>query len=1580
MAGVGIGDGPSFGMGMYQDRTPPTETAEKVTQKRAPLAAPNLLVTSSVPTIALHTDSGNEEIFHKEKDEPPAERASVLTSRLAMQLKNAEASASKAPRAPSPRKPSRSNDEEARMAVCKVCLDFDYRSEAGSTELDGTGSNGRRKRSGTVTLKSERRNKSTSDHTIKESEESYTDPKVSWKANEFTGPPLLLNPLSSDIDLQSREGNPTQLQLIGGTFVIETGNNDEEEENDLRNVLDAGLYAASAMMLETALLRNFLVVSTAVVSDFTCEGKEESEGAAAQDTSPIDNGPPLPRPNPEMKEGPPEKQTRWSTGIWSMMQYGSSDLSSAARKQHHSSIPSRSSNSDTKPTKKAERAAVGYSGKLGKIITSFTGNVSKRASKTDSAKPGSVDLAQGDTEDAQQSNCQNESSDKKENKEAHTYTPPLSISPYYPEHDATKKDDQEEESYLERLLSRQSLSLTVLEGLDVSLPLVNQQRQASEASTDSKRLPSSHARETSVDAESKGTASTLSVARSVASTSTESIRSSSGASQARPPTQLSSKASLASTTVDHDMSWTESNRRDVHFYQKTGDCRDVSLGQAIEEMAAKAIVLDKESKPVKEKEKEKGQTKKKDAGKGLDEEVLLESKYRVAQYLHGQSRVSVLALVAQGTSTPSSSTPSTAKGEDHGEIDLVAKSALLLAEQAQQQQQASQSSRGDDASVDGVPQEDNGTGREEICLWSANVQTGEETSVTAMSEETYLSSFGSFVEALVHHPMFDKDRYETVRLFKVGGITLKFQIQRIVVYDLLVEGPVVIVTPGEKVQEAEMADEKSALFETTRLEIQSFYALLKGQISTLEHLFVARELDEAGKTIGPPVASSRVASSVLSSGSDVAPNYQMGGPSSSSSGPFKLLSRVKESLRKSEFELYDALKCTKVSSLNDVRKQFRDRAKSAKNRLIAWENKHLSEDELKRLKPVNFSEPEYFGKGKHAFPGSRYLLREEEPLSIIAYTLSSRDFEEEMYRKDQKIADVLNWRTSVYGPSRSSQFTASNASTKTSDSSTTKDSAAASVVDAASAATSVLDPDHDEDFHIPEPLCVNMKRKRRVKDAGILSLTLKRVNSNISSSLSGRPGESGSEREGEDVDLHTSDSQSTALADDCDFDEDDVITPTASRMVAPCKFNTISTTNETFRAQIAHVAPRGSGSGSLGSMFAGASTAPATPSEEKDLASLLSSSSSNSGTEGGSKTTPTLETNERFQRRVASQPVESSDVSSTPKVPVSPHIKQSIECGDMKISCISWFAEDFLKLRQKWNINADFIESMSRCKHLNMMGGKSKSGFYLTLDGKWIAKQLLNVWSVDEKEAFLEFAPAYLRYMMNSAVNDCPTLLVKIAGVYTLKIKNVKTGEVKLKMSVQVLENVFAGDQGESIRFDIKGIKDRRITVKKKDASTEEEERAPVWWDGEWLDCFQARAFVPERDKIIFRKALHNDLAFLTASNVMDYSLLIGAHEQEEKEKEEEKGGKEGKEGKEGKRRTPGHANRTTANFRVRIVDFLGAWTLVKQIESSGKKAIKSQTPTIIPPNDYALRFGQAVETYFIPCPGISSPIIGNVV
>lgn len=649
-------------------------------------------------------------------------------------------------------------------------------------------------------------------------------------------------------------------------------------------------------------------------------------------------------------------------------------------------------------------------------------------------------------------------------------------------------------------------------------------------------------------------------------------------------------------------------------------------------------------------------------------------------------------------------------------------------------------------------------------------------------------------------------------------------------------------------------------------------------------------------------------------------------------------------------------------ALNDIRQKFYERAEAAKARLSAWAQKHLTKAELRQLGSFQFDEPYYFSRQNHAFPGSSYVVRQDEPLSIIAYSLSSRDFQREMTisQKEQKHSDVLHWRSSVVvGQGDSTSSTPSQEEVKSSASSV-----------ASTTGTDHFDPDEDEDFAVAEPLRINMKRKKRTKDAGILSIRM-------------RSGTHAGIDESVDTSLESVENSNEAGTSETG---DNSKTPTASRITSqgpPSAFNTVSSNNDIFQAHVSTISPQGI----LGNMFRqrdGSTDLATTSSEgghrESGAESTLSSSVGSTGSTAQGETPRSSTRGQKDggaphplsggrKQPYTSQPNATQGAFGprlpTSQQPASPHIKHTLRAGEFKISCVSWFAEGFAKLRTRWGIDEDFVASLSRCKTWNNAGGKSKSGFYLTDDGKWIAKQLLNVWTVDEKEAFLEFAPAYLRYMMNSVTNDCPTLLVKIAGVYSLKIKDMKTNEVKLKLSVQVLENVFAGGEGRSVRFDLKGIRDRRAGSNKAQAghasggAVRQGEGAPasVWWDGEWIEAVQPRAFVPEEDKALFQRALRNDLAFLTASNVMDYSLLVGLTEPLGDHQEE------------GKHRGGGADHAVHPFFRVRIVDFLGAWTLVKQLESSSKKALKSQAPTVIPPHDYATRFSEAVESYFIGCP-----------
>lgn len=1659
------------------------EHEEKINQnheekKRLAGTAPSLLSKPMAPTVALTGElasldaevqaSQKDKAKEEEKSEklsmptPAAERPSMLTDRLAMQLRNsakiqAEGSADHAAKAgtlparsPMSRtvshasildknnQPANNTDTaKVKIAVSKVCVRFEEEWNRATAKQMRT-----RRKSETLTLKDVRRrfenvssmsgrSDKTIGHLLSEQQQSAQKDAIviDWLPDKFDGEPLHLNPLSSDVEGRDADDANDGIKIIGGSFVVYGV--EEKIRIVIHNTIDIALYAAIAMVLETAFLMDFdLDPKGDIEAEHSAEAQTEVRFAEEQPQNEEDQESHLEKDGVNPKTETPQQseidknQGQWRKSIWSMLHMGGSSAvvpanqSPDAKAKRSSVVFPRTKTADAKLQSNPEKDAVaGQYSRLGRILSSFTGHSEK---KTPSGSSNNARIRS--FSDAKQSNLaqllEDESTIQATEANSDQQTslldgkPPKYISAYREEEPMEEDEQHVNEDLIEELVSRQTLSVLILEGLDISLPFARQVSTNANSKGTSTTAPANPATETK-----KG--STLSVHPTTQSRISSFSRATDSTAQSNQDTSLSGRAQRVENRAEQQFNF-EKQRREVLFYQRGGNCRDVSLGQAIEEMTAKAIVLHNEWLQT-----EKSSKREKDK-----QSQATSPTFKIAQYLHGRDKITVSAsIVKTASSTKMSSnvteapTPNAADAKEVANAlktdkDL-AQTALRLAEHIQSAAQHQPNSTAiDNGSSLKAPH------KATIEMWHADMRTGRQTAVKSMSDATYLASYGTFLNDLMTSHFFtqesplllapggddaelldasDDPKRDLVRLFKIDNVVLKFHVQTIPIHHLLIDGPVVCLENLNDVEGEDKAAKKEtardtltkSLVKETRLEVQAFFASVKEEISRMEQIFVARELDINGNTVKPSAPSSSGHGSVRSVFTlETATEEQQSDRNSiaesttssyagAASGPLELLGKVMSSMRKAEFRLYESLKEADVSALNDIRRQFQDRAKSCKNRLVAWSKKHLNKNELEHLGTLKFAEPYYFEKGNHALPGSRFVLRQEEPLSIIAYSLSSRDFNEEIHAtksSQKKHSDVLNWRSSVaVGEGRedaSSLLSSSMAS-----------SSAASVT--SSKATDELDPDQDDDFHVPEPLQVNMKRKRRTKDTGILSI---RIRSSVYSNA---------QKDAE---------QDIVLEGEKEINEsmlganDNTSTPTASRISSAAytpsstHFDTVTSNNETFHAHVSTISPRG-GLGDLFTPREGERFGDLAPPSDDghEAASLLSSSvsSTSSGTVNRNdvRETPKLQSEARTDssydgdRRAdldklskeiedvgtsTKGSVKKAQLEQTPRIappfnksPASPHIKHTIISGDLKISCVSWFAEDFNKLRKTWKIEEDFIASLSRSKSWSNVGGKSKSGFYLTGDGKWIAKQLLNVWTVDEKEAFLEFAPAYLRYMMNSAVNDCPTLLVKIAGVYSLKIKDTKTGEVKLKLSVQVLENVFAGDGGRSIRFDLKGIRDRRAQQKvqnsesatsalqqqegkphvpSKQVDEEGTSNASVWWDGEWIDTMLPRAFVPEHQKTQFQRALRNDLAFLTASNVMDYSLLVGVNEPMSKSLE-------------------------CPFFRVRIVDFLGAWTLVKQLESSGKKAIKSQTPTVIPPQDYASRFSQSIEGYFIGCP-----------
>jgi hypothetical protein len=87
----------------------------------------------------------------------------------------------------------------------------------------------------------------------------------------------------------------------------------------------------------------------------------------------------------------------------------------------------------------------------------------------------------------------------------------------------------------------------------------------------------------------------------------------------------------------------------------------------------------------------------------------------------------------------------------------------------------------------------------------------------------------------------------------------------------------------------------------------------------------------------------------------------------------------------------------------------------------------------------------------------------------------------------------------------------------------------------------------------------------------------------------------------------------------------------------------------------------------------------------------------------------------------------------------------------MKFSCVVYYAAQFDQLRRKCGVSNIYLKSLARCDPWTAQGGKSQSTFFKTCDDRLVVKQMLNNWTVAEKDALLKFAPSYFNYMDQSS-------------------------------------------------------------------------------------------------------------------------------------------------------------------------------------------------------------------------------------
>jgi len=150
---------------------------------------------------------------------------------------------------------------------------------------------------------------------------------------------------------------------------------------------------------------------------------------------------------------------------------------------------------------------------------------------------------------------------------------------------------------------------------------------------------------------------------------------------------------------------------------------------------------------------------------------------------------------------------------------------------------------------------------------------------------------------------------------------------------------------------------------------------------------------------------------------------------------------------------------------------------------------------------------------------------------------------------------------------------------------------------------------------------------------------------------------------------------------------------------------------------------------------------------------------------------------------------------------------------------------------------------------------------------------------VADLQVLIELAPSYFRYM--DATANRATVLAKLLGFYTVEIRNLENGTVQAKADLLVMENLFY-DQKIVKTFDLKGIRGRKVKAGSSKTGIHD---SKTLFDGEWIEGQQRTLIlVRPHSKVMLREAIKSDSSFLSQSNIMDYSLLLGVDEEKKRD------------------------------------------------------------------------------------------------
>lgn len=485
----------------------------------------------------------------------------------------------------------------------------------------------------------------------------------------------------------------------------------------------------------------------------------------------------------------------------------------------------------------------------------------------------------------------------------------------------------------------------------------------------------------------------------------------------------------------------------------------------------------------------------------------------------------------------------------------------------------------------------------------------------------------------------------------------------------------------------------------------------------------------------------------------------------------KLLTSLRHSFQRTEQNLYLELARTPVTNLNDVRRSFLTSARGAKRRICAWETKHSVKAPPEESLPTQI-EPEWFASGNHAVPGANIIVRENDWGSIIAFTLSSADYRQElasMTINRPPVAPAVPPPTPAADSKRPSLFSRT--------------------VSSKWFPSAAPQPDPDEEgavWHEPEAYSAVISRKEHPRDpASLLTLAIPdllrpkhltdhavpppatkftTIGSSGGKGTGNTPPPSAWAKPDVQMTMQAADGRlSGASAEAVDRMMHDLEvastseSPVSRREASVTESQQSSSGFETNirRGKASSLISADSDTSTIGPPSDDSDRSKPPPPPPKDAPGPPSNGSAPpNGTtappeplaeDGGqpqpqSSSTFTSSLTAALRYMVKSGPPPPPPVkyhhgllgaTLFPAIDERPHIKYDFTIGKrLKFSCTVYYAKQFDSLRRRCGIEDVFLHSLSRCENWAAQGGKSRSNFWKTSDDQFIVKSLVNAWNV----------------------------------------------------------------------------------------------------------------------------------------------------------------------------------------------------------------------------------------------------------